>query len=151
MIIKNFQGKTEDEAVALAKKELGNGVVIMNVRNARKKGLLSVFRKSMVEVTVALEEEQEKPQLKPRPIPKPQPVRPMQNVYAPQSPYPPKESTAPGNPNILIEPEKNKAEAVNTLEERFSGKDRLLEEKLDHQLRVLFRLNEYQAALESPC
>ena len=131
MIIKKFQGKTEDEAVALAKKELGNGVVIMNVRNARKKGLLSVFRKSMVEVTVALEEEQEKPQLKPRPIPKPQPVRPMQNVYAPQSPYPPKESTAPGNPNILIEPEKNKAEAVNTLEERFSGKDRLLEEKLD--------------------
>lgn len=131
MIIKKFQGKTEDEAVALAKKELGNGVVIMNVRNARKKGLLSVFRKSMVEVTVALEEEQEKPQLKPRPIPKPQPVRPMQNVYAPQSPYPPKESTVPGNPNILIEPEKNKAEAVNTLEERFSGKDRLLEEKLD--------------------
>ena len=131
MIIKKFQGKTEDEAVALAKKELGNGVVIMNVRNARKKGLLSVFKKSMVEVTVALEEEQEKPQLKPRPIPKPQPVRPMQNVYAPQSPYPPKESTVPGNPNILIEPEKNKAEAVNTLEERFSGKDRLLEEKLD--------------------
>ena len=32
MIIKKFTGKTEAEATEAAKKELGNGLVIMNVR-----------------------------------------------------------------------------------------------------------------------
>lgn len=57
MIIKKFQGKTETEAVESAKKELGNGIVIMNVRNVKKKGLFSFLMPQMVEVTVALEEE----------------------------------------------------------------------------------------------
>lgn len=39
MIIKKYTGKTEDEAVLLAKKELGNGIVIMNVKNVKKKGI----------------------------------------------------------------------------------------------------------------
>ena len=33
MVIKKFQGKTEEEAIALAKKELGANVTIMNVKN----------------------------------------------------------------------------------------------------------------------
>ena len=33
MIIKKFQGKTEEEAVLAAKKELGDGIVIMNVKS----------------------------------------------------------------------------------------------------------------------
>ena len=57
MIIKKFQGKTEAEAVESAKKELGNGIVIMNVRNVKKKGIFSFLMPQMVEVTVALEEE----------------------------------------------------------------------------------------------
>lgn len=57
MIIKKFQGKTEEEAVEAAKKELGNNVVVMNVRNVKRKGLLALFKSSMVEVTVALEDE----------------------------------------------------------------------------------------------
>ncbi|MCR4655535.1 MAG: flagellar biosynthesis protein FlhF [Lachnospiraceae bacterium] len=108
MIIKKFQGKTEDEAVSFAKKELGNGVVIMNVRNARKKGFFSIFRKSMVEVTVALEEEQEKPVFKPRPIQKPAPVKKPEPV---------------DNHDIIKEPEPER--------QPVPGKDRLLEEKLD--------------------
>lgn len=59
MIIKKFQAKTEHEAVELAKKELGNNVVIMNVRNVKKKGLFSFLRPQLTEVTVALEEESE--------------------------------------------------------------------------------------------
>ena len=39
MIIKKFTGKTEAEATEAAKKELGNGLVIMNVREVKKKGL----------------------------------------------------------------------------------------------------------------
>ena len=131
MIIKKFQGKTEDEAVALAKKELGNGVVIMNVRNAKKKGFLSVFKKSMVEVTVALEEEQETPQ--PKPLPKPQAARPVQSPRQGQQTYQARAGATPlapgANPDILSESEKKQAE--DALKERFSGKDRLLEEKLD--------------------
>lgn len=60
MIIKKFQGKTENEAVESAKKELGNGVVIMNVRNVKRKGALGFLKKQLVEVTVALEEESER-------------------------------------------------------------------------------------------
>lgn len=61
MIIKKFQGKTEEEAVATAQKELGTSVVIMNVKNVKKKGLFSFLKKPLVEVTAALEEEPEKP------------------------------------------------------------------------------------------
>ena len=61
MIIKKFQGKTEAEAVESAKKELGNGIVIMNVRNVKKKGLFSFLKPQMVEVTVAHEEEPVRP------------------------------------------------------------------------------------------
>lgn len=60
MIIKRFQAKTENEAVENAKKELGPAVVIMNVKNIKKKGLLGLFKGNMVEVTVALEEERER-------------------------------------------------------------------------------------------
>ncbi len=59
MIIKKFQGKTEAEAVESAKKELGSNVVIMNVRNIKRKGLLGFLKAQVVEVTVALEEEPE--------------------------------------------------------------------------------------------
>lgn len=60
MIIKKFTAKTENEAITAAKKELGEGVVIMNVKNVKKKGFLAFLSPSMVEVTVALEEESEK-------------------------------------------------------------------------------------------
>jgi flagellar biosynthesis protein FlhF len=59
MVIKKFLGRTESEAVEAAKKELGDGIVIMNVREVKKKGLLAIFQKKQVEVTVALEEEGE--------------------------------------------------------------------------------------------
>lgn len=57
MIIKKFVGKTEEEAVEAAKKELGDGIVIMNVRCVKKKGLAGVFGAKQTEVTVALEAE----------------------------------------------------------------------------------------------
>ncbi len=57
MIIKKFQGKTEEEAIETAKKELGQNVVIMNVKTIKKKGLFSFLKSQLVEVTAALEEE----------------------------------------------------------------------------------------------
>jgi len=60
MIIKKFQAKTEDEATRLAKAELGENVVILNVKNdVKPKGLFSFFKSKLVEVTVAREEDEE--------------------------------------------------------------------------------------------
>ena len=67
MIIKKFQGKTEAEAVESAKKELGDGIVIMNVRNVKKRGMFSFLKPQMIEVTVALEEEPVRPGVVPEP------------------------------------------------------------------------------------
>ena len=60
MIIKKFQGKSELEAIEAAKRELGNNIVTMNVRSIKRKGIFRFFLKDLVEVTVALEEENEK-------------------------------------------------------------------------------------------
>lgn len=60
MIIKKFQAKTEEEARSLARQEMGENVVIMSVRNHKKKGLFSFLKKPMVEVTVGMEEEPER-------------------------------------------------------------------------------------------
>ena len=59
MIIKKFTGKTEEEAVEAARKELGSNVVIMNVKSVKRKGLAGLFGGKQTEVTVALEEEKE--------------------------------------------------------------------------------------------
>ncbi|MBR3602372.1 MAG: flagellar biosynthesis protein FlhF [Lachnospiraceae bacterium] len=59
MIIKKFTAKTEAEAIETAKKELGENLVVMNVKSVKKKGFLGLFKSSLSEVTVALEEERE--------------------------------------------------------------------------------------------
>lgn len=60
MIIKKYIAKTEAEAIENAKKELGNDVVVMNVKETKPKGLFSFLRSKITEVTVALEDENEK-------------------------------------------------------------------------------------------
>ncbi len=60
MIIKKYTGKTEKEALDAAKKELGDGVVVMNVRAVKKYGLFSFLMAPKTEVTVALEDEEER-------------------------------------------------------------------------------------------
>jgi flagellar biosynthesis protein FlhF len=60
MIIKKYTGKTAEEAIEMAKKEMGNGIVVLNSKSIKGKGFLSSFRPKLIEVTVALEEESEK-------------------------------------------------------------------------------------------
>ena len=57
MIIKKFVAKTESDATEEARRELGQGIVIMNVRPVKPEGFLSFMRPPRVEVTVALEDE----------------------------------------------------------------------------------------------
>lgn len=74
MIIKKYIGKTEDDAVNTAKKELGNNLVIMNVKCVKPKGFFRFFKANQTEVTVALEEEKERVNVlrTESPAPKPQ-------------------------------------------------------------------------------
>jgi flagellar biosynthesis protein FlhF len=60
MIIKKYTGKTESEATENAKKELGENIVIMNVRPVKKSGFFAIFAPPRIEVTVALEDEPSK-------------------------------------------------------------------------------------------
>ncbi len=57
MIIKKFVGKNEEEATNLAKKDLGENLVIMNVRKVKAKPPFAFLKSKRVEVTAAIEEE----------------------------------------------------------------------------------------------
>lgn len=66
MIIKKFKADTEKEAILLAKEELGNDAVVMNIKTVTPKGFFSFLRKSVVEVTAAVDEniDKLKPEIK---------------------------------------------------------------------------------------
>ncbi|MHB8130197.1 MAG: flagellar biosynthesis protein FlhF [Mobilitalea sp.] len=56
MIIKKFQANTETEAIMLAKEELGKDAIVMNIKTISPRGIYKLFRKSVVEITAALDE-----------------------------------------------------------------------------------------------
>lgn len=120
MIIKKFQGKTEEEAVELARKELGSNVVVLNTRNVKKKGLFSFFAKQMVEVTVAVEEENENRNVVPTPAANARSITEALGKIAP----------------IVEKAENEKKESLkddaknNVLEDRLNSLESLIEEKL---------------------
>lgn len=57
MIIKKYLAKTEKDAIEMAKNELGNNAVVMNIKKVRPKGLAKLFLRGKVEVTAALDED----------------------------------------------------------------------------------------------
>lgn len=56
MVIKKFIATTEEEAVGLAKAELGEDAVIMNVKTMIPRGISKLFKKPAVEITAAVDE-----------------------------------------------------------------------------------------------
>lgn len=56
MVIRKYIAMTEEEATRLAREELGEDVVIMNVKKNVPKGIVKLFRKPSVEVTAAVDE-----------------------------------------------------------------------------------------------
>lgn len=119
MIIKKYTAKTESEATENAKKELGDGVVIMNVKKVKKKGLFSFLRPQLVEVTVALEEESERYSAT---------VNAINSVLANAADKEKeKESTVKENKDIIREPEKRESSAI---EEKLDSLQSFLESQL---------------------
>lgn len=130
MIIKKFYGKTEEEAVALAKKELGENVVIMNTRNAKVKGFLGIFKKKTIEITAAMEEEPDKLSFKMPAAPKPSALDQV----------------------LTKEPKKEPVfETKQAALQKDSSSDKVLEEKLEslHSLIEQQLLNENDTQEES--
>ena len=58
MTINKFQGTTKEEAIEKAKEQMGNDVVIMNVKEIKPKGFFKVFKSSTFEVTASVEEKE---------------------------------------------------------------------------------------------
>ena len=59
MTINKFQGKTEEEALEKAKNEMGQGLVIMNVKVVKPKGLFGFLKTPYYEVTAAMEDREQ--------------------------------------------------------------------------------------------
>ena len=57
MLIKKFQGASEQEALQLAKQELGKDVIITHIKSIKPKGIYRLFKKPVVEITAAVDEE----------------------------------------------------------------------------------------------
>lgn len=58
MTINKYQGRTKEEAIEKAKQELGEGAVVLNVKEIKPKGMFKMFKNSVYEVTVAMEEKE---------------------------------------------------------------------------------------------
>ena len=58
MIVKKYQGTTEEEAVKKAQEDLGNSAVVLNVKELKQRGIFRLFKKDVVEITAALEEDE---------------------------------------------------------------------------------------------
>lgn len=58
MTINKYQGKTKEEAIEKAKQELGQNAVVLNVKEIKPKGMLKMFKDSVYEVTMAVEEKE---------------------------------------------------------------------------------------------
>ena len=56
MIIKKFNAQTEKEAILMAKEELGPDAIVMNVKTIKPRGIFSIFKKSKVELTAAIDD-----------------------------------------------------------------------------------------------
>ncbi|MFI3201999.1 MAG: hypothetical protein R3Y54_10845, partial [Eubacteriales bacterium] len=58
MMIKKFKGKTQEEAIVEAKKEMGEEAIMLSSRLVSNVGLFKAFKAKLVEVTMALEEKE---------------------------------------------------------------------------------------------
>ncbi|MCI8308148.1 MAG: flagellar biosynthesis protein FlhF [Lachnospiraceae bacterium] len=56
MLIKKYVADTETDAIMLAKKELGNDAVVMNIKKIQPRGIMRLFLKPRVEVTAAIDD-----------------------------------------------------------------------------------------------
>jgi len=132
MIIKKFQANTETEAIMLAKEELGKDAIVMNIKTISPKGIYKVFRKSVVEITAAIDENIIYKSERPKSIPQaPLQKKPVnQDIIYEDEPYSPPSynvgSSITSEPSA-IEVKLNNLQSL--LEKQMSEKEKEVEEK----------------------
>lgn len=133
MIIKKFQGKNEEEATVLAKKELGSMAVIMNVRTVKQKGIRALFKKPFVEVTAALEDEPDRSSYKPI-LPAATVRRTVQSTKEELEKEGIKEVTYEEPAVISKTPGSSKPETRESLEEKLESLHSLIEQQMSREV-----------------
>lgn len=58
MTINKYEGKTKEEAIEKAKQELGEAAVVLNVKEIKPKGMFKMFKETVYEATVAMEQKE---------------------------------------------------------------------------------------------
>ncbi|MCR5526801.1 MAG: flagellar biosynthesis protein FlhF [Lachnospiraceae bacterium] len=129
MIIKKFVGKTEAEATAQAKKVLGQGAVVMNVRDLKKKGVIGLFAKPQVEITAAVEEIDDSKVSNEKPVQVPFAYR-MEQPKTQQKPKAHLDQLIDDNSQIIKEDEESALE-------KDKGEDNVLEKKIEKSIQTL--------------
>ena len=123
MIIKKFVGKTEAQARALAEAELGTNTVVMNVKAIKPEGFFRFLKKTLYEVTAAVEETADSAQKKTFPAveePKQANIQSQINIAASHT--------------VQTAPEQNKVVKDETvLEERIENLQHFLEEQFKQE------------------
>ncbi|MDE5967075.1 MAG: flagellar biosynthesis protein FlhF [Lachnospiraceae bacterium] len=56
MIIKKYTAETEEEAIMMAKEELGSNAIVMNMKKIKPRGFRRFFQKPSVEITAAVDD-----------------------------------------------------------------------------------------------
>lgn len=113
MIIKKYQAETEKDAILQAKEELGKDAIIMNIKTTAPRGIYKLFRKTVVEVTAAIDD-----------IPSYEKAKPV------------KENPFAGNPNILYdELEEKNVFRTNVSETALEQKLDTLQQMLEQQMK----------------
>ncbi len=76
MKINTYEGKTEEEAIAKAKEELGGEPVILNVKEVSAPGFLGFFKRHSIRITAAIEDDSSERMILP--------TKPVQTPSSPQ-------------------------------------------------------------------
>ncbi len=137
MNIKTFKGKSEDEAMELAKKELGERAVKMAARKVEPKGFFQkLFSKSVWEVTAAVDE----PDVYERTVQR----KPVQET--PEVRYTPS-GNKPGVQELLFEDNKPE-KGSKVIEQKLDSLKKLFEEQIREQGKNAEEPKEKADALE---
>ncbi len=133
MIIKKFQAETETEAILLAKEELGKDAIVMNMKTIKPKGLYRFFKKPMVEITAAVDDDISYTSGE-KMLSKLQEIQKEKEVVEPPKVEPVKANPFFSNPNIIVEKEE-KENNESAIEQRLNELQNLLEKQIQVQIK----------------
>ena len=131
MIIKKFQAETETEAILLAKEELGKDAIVMNMKTVKPKGVYRFFKKPMVEITAAIDDDISYASGE-KMLSELQKIKKEKEVIEPV-----KTNPFFSNPNIIVEKEEKETKETNesAIEQRLNELQSLLEKQIQVQVK----------------